>query len=272
INQMEEVRLSRVHLVIPEKKFFEEGDLASASVILHLEPGAFLAPKRINGIATMVASSVPDLRVGNVSIVDATGKLLTEVIREGEEVPIGSRNWEIRRSVEDGLQKKAQELLDDVLGPGRSIVKVSADLNFEQLERTTEFYGTDEAAVLSEERNVEQYTGMDTASRSIEQTVTNYELDKTLEHFVASSGDVRRLTVAVLVDGSYDISPGGGEEEPPVYIPRTPQERQQIEDLVSNALGIDPGRGDQVTVQNLQFDRRDELAELASIRSVERKV
>lgn len=270
INQMEEVRLSRVHLVIPEKKFFEEGDLASASVVLHLEPGAFLIPKRINGIAAMVASSVPDLRVENVSIVDATGKLLTEVIREGEEVPIGSRNWEIRRSVEDGLQKKAQELLDDVLGPGRSIVKVSADLNFEQLERTMESYGTEEAAVLSEERNVEQYTGADTAMRSIEQTVTNYELDKTLEHFVASSGDLRRLTVAVLVDGSYDIGPGGEEE--PVYIPRTPQERTQIEDLVTNALGIDPGRGDEVTVQNLQFDRRDELAELASIRSVERKV
>ena len=272
INQMEEVRLSRVHLVIPERKFFEEGDLASASVVLHLEPGAFLTPKRINGIAAMVASSVPDLQVENVSIVDATGELLTEVIREGEEVPIGSRNWEIRRSVEEGLQKKAQELLDDVLGPGRSIVKVSADLNFEQLERTTEFYGTDEAAVLSEERNVEQYTGTDTAMHSIEQTVTNYELDKTLEHFVASSGDLRRLTVAVLVDGSYDTSPGGSEEEPPVYIPRTPQERQQIEDLVSNTLGIDPGRGDQVTVQNLQFDRRDERAEQASIRSVERRV
>ena len=271
INQMEEVRLSRVHLVIPERKFFEEGDLASASVVLHLEPGAFLTPKRINGIAAMVASSVPDLQVGNVSIVDATGELLTEVFRAGEEVSIGSRNWEIRRSVEESLQRKAQELLDDVLGPGRSIVKVSADLNFEQLERTTEFYGTDEAAVLSEERNVEQYTGTDTASRSIEQTVTNYELNKTLEHFVASSGDLRRLTVAVLVDGSYDISPGGSEEEP-LYQPRTQQELNRLETLVTNALGIDPGRGDQVTVQNLQFDRRDELAELASIRSVERRV
>ncbi len=269
INQMEEVRLSRVHLVIPERKFFEEGDLASASVVLHLEPGGFLTPRRINGIAAMVASSVPDLQVGNVSIVDATGELLTEVIREGGEVPIGSRNWEIRRSVEEGLQKKVQELLDDVIGPGSSIVKVSADLNFEQLERTTEFYDTDEAAVLSEERNVEQYTGTDTASRQIEQTVTNYELNKTLEHFVASSGDMRRLTVAVLVDGSYDIGDGEGE---PIYRARPQQDLDRIRDLVTNALGIDPVRGDQITVETMQFDREDELAELASIRTVERRV
>jgi len=268
INQMDEVRMSRVHLVMPERKFFEEGELASASVVLHLESGAYLPPKRINGIAAMVANSVPDLRVDNVSIVDATGKLLTEVIREGEEGPIGSRNWEIRRSVEENLQKKVQDLLDDVIGPGSSIVKVSADLNFEQLERTTEFYDTDEAAVLSEERNVEQFTGMDTASRNIEQTVTNYELNKTLEHFVASSGDMRRLTVAVLVDGSYDIGDGEGE---PIYIPRPQQDLDRIQDLVINALGIDPVRGDQITVETMQFDREDELAELASIRTVERR-
>ena len=268
INQMEEVRLSRVHLVIPEKKFFEEEELATASVILHLEHGAYLPPKRVNGIAVMVANSVPNLHVDKVSIVDATGKLLTEVIREGEEAPIGSRNWEIRRSVEESLQGKVQDLLDDVLGPGSSIIKVSADLNFEQLERTSETYGTEEAAVLSEERNIEQYTGMDTASRNIEQTVTNYELDKTLEHFVASSGEIRRLTVAVLVDGSYDIGDGEGE---PIYTARPQQDLDRIGGLVASALGIDPARGDQVTVETMQFDRKDELAELASITSIERK-
>jgi len=270
INQMDEVRLSRVHLVIPEKKYFEEDERASASVVLHLEPSAFLSPRRINGIAALVANSVPDLDVENVTIVDATGKLLSEAFREGE-VPIGSRNWEIQRSVEEGLQRKAQELLNDVLGPSRSIVKVSADLNFEQLERTTETYDTDEAAVLSEERNVEQYTGTDTSARSIEQTVTNYELNKRLEHFIASSGELRRLTVAVLVDGSYDIGTNARGEEEAVYVPRAQDELDRLGDLVANALGIDPARGDQVTVQNLQFEREDELAELASIRSVERR-
>ncbi|UCD36926.1 MAG: flagellar M-ring protein FliF [Fidelibacterota bacterium] len=271
INQMDEVKMSRVHLVIPERKFFEEEDVSSASVVLHLESGAFLTPRQINGIAAMVANSVPDLRAQNVSIVDASGKLLSEVLREDEEISIGSQNWEVRRSVEEGLQKKVQELLDDVLGPGRSMVRVSADLNFEQRERTTEFYDTDEAAVLSEERNVEQYTGIDTSMRNIEQTVTNYELNKTFEHFVASSGEVRRLTVAVLVDGSYDIGTNEGGEQEATYIPRTPQEIERLETLVANALGINPERGDQVTVQNMQFDREDELAELASIRSVERR-
>jgi flagellar M-ring protein FliF len=271
INQMEEVKMSRVHLVIPERKFFEEGEQSSASVVLHLQPGAILSPRRINGIAALVANSVPDLRAENVSIVDATGKLLSEVIREGEEIPVGSKNWEVRRSVEEGLQMKVQELLDDVLGPGKSVVKVSADLNFEQIERTTTFYDPDNTAVLSEERNVEQYTGTDTSMRSIEQTVTNYELNQTLEHFVASSGEVRRLTVAVLVDGSYSIGINGEGVQEATYVPRDPQEIEQLQTLVTNAIGIDTERGDEVTVENMQFDREDELAELASIRSVERR-
>jgi flagellar M-ring protein FliF len=271
INQMEEVRMSRVHLVIPERKIFEEGELASASVVLHLESGAYLTPRQINGIAAMVANSVPDLRAENVSIVDASGKLLSEVIREGGEIPVGNQNWEIRRSVEQGLEQKAQVLLEDVLGPGRAVVRVSADLNFTKLERTSTTYGTEEAAVLSEERNVEQYTGADTARRNIEQTVTNYELDTFQEHYVASSGDINRLTVAVLVDGSYRIDTNADGDEEPVYVPRTPQEIDRINALVSSALGISTDRGDVVTVEHMRFDREDELAELASIRAVERK-
>jgi flagellar M-ring protein FliF len=271
INQMDEVRMSRVHLVIPERKIFEEGELASASVVLHLEPGAYLSPRQINGIAAMVSNSVPDLRTGSVSIVDASGKLLSEVIREGDEIPIGSQNWEIRRSVEQGLQQKAQALLEDVLGPGRAVVRVSADLNFTKLERTSTTYGTDEAAVLSEERNVEQYTGVDTARRNIEQTVTNYELDTYQEHYVGSSGDIQRLTVAVMVDGSYRIDTNADGDQEPVYVPRPQPEIDRISALVTSALGINIDRGDVVTVEHMRFDREDELAELASIRAVERK-
>lgn len=270
INQMAEVRMSRVHLVIPEKKFFEEPGGASASIVLHLQPIAFLTPRQIQGMAVMVANSVPDLLVENVSIVDATGKLLTDIIRAEGGTPVGSRNWEIRRNVEVALQRKVQDILDDVLGPDRSIVRVAADLNFETLERTRTFYGTDEAAVLSEEINTENFTGTDTSSRSIQQTVTNYELDKTVEYFVASSGDLRRLTVAVLVDGSYPTTTNADGEEGPVYQPRPQSELDQLAALVSSALGVDASRGDQIEVQNLRFERKDELAELASISALER--
>ena len=269
INQMDEVRMSRVHLVIPEQKFFEAADLSTASVVLHLQPGAFLSPRRINGIAALVGNSVPDLDPERVSILDASGKLLTALVRDDGQVSLGSRNWDIRRSVEEGLQRKAQELLDDVLGSGRSSVKVSAELNFEQMERTMETFGTDEAAVLSEERNVERHIGMDTTSRSIEQTVTNYELDRTLEHFVASTGDIRRLTVAVLLD--HRIVPSGDGDTAATYLPRTQPELAGIEALVADALGIDPNRGDKITVENLEFDHITELAELASIQSIERQ-
>lgn len=270
INQMAEIRMSRVHLVIPEKKFFEEPGGASASIVLHLQPTAFLTPRQIQGIGIMVANSVPDLLVENVSIVDATGKLLTNYLRNEGEVSLGSRNWEIRQNVEVGFQRKVQDILDDVLGPDRSIVRVSVDLDFETLERTRTFFGTEEAAVLSEEISVENFTGTDTSSRSIQQTVTNYELDKTVEYFVASSGDLRRLTVAVLVDGSYQMMTNADGEEELVYQPRPQSELDQLAALVSSALGVDVGRGDVIEVQNLQFDRKDELAELASISALER--
>ncbi len=270
IAQMDEVRTARVHLVIPEKRLFEDKDGSSASVVLHLEPGAFLRPRQIKGIAMMIANSVPGLLANNVSIVDAGGTLLSDALQDGEGAPIGSGNWEITRSVEIELQKKAQELLDDVLGSGRSRVKVSADLNFEQLERTREFYDTEDAAVLSEETNSEYFTGADTSNRRVEQAVTNYELNKTVEHFVASSGEVRRLTVAVLVDGKYSRPPGAAETEVASYEPRIQQELDQIQALMVTALGLDLERGDLIEVQNMQFDRVLEMAEEATMRTAER--
>ncbi len=270
INMMDEIRMCRVHLVIPEERFFEDEKASSASIVLHLEPTAYLRPRQIKGIAMMVANSVPELLEENVNIVDATGKLLTVAIKENGDYPIGSRNWEIRRSVEFELQKKAQELMDDVLGSGKSRVKISAELNFEQLERTSEFYDTEDAAILSEEHNSESFTGTDTSRRVIEQSVTNYELNKTVEHFIASSGDLRRLTVAVLVDGRYVTRTDTEGETVRTYQPRSDTELGQFSALISTALGIDATRGDRIEVQNMQFDRELELAEAASMRSIER--
>lgn len=271
INQLEEIRLSRVHLVIPEKRFFEGGEEATAAIILHLKPGASLRRQQIRGIAMMVANSVPDLQQENVTIVDASGQLLTESITAGGPAPVGSLNWEIRQSVETQLQKKAQDLINDVLGPGKSVIKVSADLNFEQFEQTREIFDTENSAILSEERSIERFLGADTASRNIEQTVTNYELNKTVEHFVRASGEIRRLTVAVLVDGSYSMSTDANGDEILVYTPRTQVVLDQISALISSALGTDANRGDVVEVQNIQFNREEELANLASVRSGERQ-
>ncbi len=270
LNQMDEVKSSRVHLVMPERRLFEDEDNASASIILHLESRSFLRPDQIKGIAAMVANSVPDLKLGNVSIVDASGNLLTEALLEGQS-PMGGRNWEIQSSVEADLQKKAQDLLDNILGSNRSKIKVSATLNFEQLERTREFYGTEDAAVLSEESNVERFTGADTSNRLIEQSVTNYELDKTVERFVASSGTIQRLTVAVLVDGIHEVSTDAAGQKTMSYLKRPQTELDQIQALVSTALGLDPDRGDKIEVQNMRFDREMEFAEVASVEAASRK-
>lgn len=270
LNQLDEVRMSRVHLVIPEKKFFDEMATATAAVTLHLQPGTYLGRRQIQGITAMIANSVPDLKQENVSVLDASGKLLTDSIHDRDGAGFGSKNWEVRQAVERELQNKAQIILDNLLGIGRSRVSVAAILNFEQLERVSETFDTEDSAIRSEETSTENFMGSDTSNRSLQQTVTNYELNKTIETFVASTGDITRLTVSVLVDGKYNLGTNADGDEINVYEPRSQTDLVAIEALIASAIGIDRNRGDEIVVENLQFDRVEELAQLASIRSIER--
>ena len=113
INQMEEVRQSRVHLVIPEKRLFVEEDKGSASIVLFLELGSYLSRQQTRGIAVLVANSVEGIDLENVSIIDAQGNVLFEEIIETNEAFAGSDEWEIRDNVEQNLQIKVQKMRSD---------------------------------------------------------------------------------------------------------------------------------------------------------------
>lgn len=249
INEIEAIDQSRVHLVLPEQRLFEEQQKkATASVILRIKPHTQLDEKQISGITNLVAASVEGLEPEAVTIVDTHGRMLTKKEHDDEMIGASSSQYELRKNVENYLGKKAQSMLDEVLGDNNAIVRVSAELSFDKVSRTSEQVDPDNVAVLSEERNEESTANTDTTYFKRENTITNYELNKTVEQYQSSIGDIKKLSVAVFVNGVFQ-----SDEEP--NVPRSDEEIQKITDIVKNAVGFSADRNDEIEVQQLAFDR-----------------
>jgi len=255
INQFPGVLNCRVHLALPEEKLFEKEKNGKASVVLYLNPGGSIDEEQVKGISALVANSVDGIEADAVVVVDSGGNLLSD--SQGEKTVMGStgNQWDLKNSVESRLQMKVQDILDGVLGYQNSIAKVSVDLNFEKIERTVEAFDPDKVVILSEERQTESSFGQDSASYSKENVLTNYELNKSVEHFVSPTGDISRITVAVLVNGTYVNEEDEEGNVTKFYQVRQEKEMQQISDLVKSAVGFDYERGDVIEVENIRFDR-----------------
>ncbi len=246
ISQIEDVLQARVHLVIPEQALFEEQQKkTTASVVLKLKPHTVLEKKQIAGIANLIAASVEGLQAEEVIIVDTIGRVLTRNRSRDDAIELSSSQHELKRNVEEYLSTKAQSMLDKVLGENNSIVRVSAELNFDKITRTSESVDPENYAVLSEERNEEKSTTIDTTNYERENTVTNYELNKVVEHFESSIGEIKRLSVAVFVNG---VSEGQEQQQNGAEI-------EKITTIVKNAVGFKEERDDQIEVQQFAFDR-----------------
>ncbi len=259
INQFPGVKNSRVHLVLPENRLFEQENTGSASVVLYLNPGRSLGSEQIKGIAALVANSVQGIEADKVVVVDSDGNILSES-SSGESSFMANTQWDMRHAVETKLQHKVVNLLEGVVGPQNAIVQVSADMNFEKVERTSEIYDPENVAIISEERHTGTSRDLDSLNstnqiQENEDVITNYEINKTVEHYVGNTGTINRLTVAVLVNGTYTTTLDENGEEVREYTPRSKKELAQLEALVKSAVGFDPDRGDMVEVQNLPFEK-----------------
>lgn len=271
INQFPGVMNSRVHLAIPEGKLFQDEKGGKGSVVLYLIPGTYLDREQVKGIGALVANSVDGIEPDAIVVVDSEGHLLSD--NQGEQAVMGSTGsqWDLKIAVESRIQAKVQDILDGVLGFQNSVVKVAADLNFEQIERTTEAYDPENVVILSEERQTETSLGADSAEYAKENVLTNYELNKTTEHYVAPSGDMQQLTVAVLVNGKYSKIVDDDGNETKEYVPRSSKELTQIAALVKSAVGFNEDRGDLVQVENIQFDISAVEEDLAYFEEAESK-
>lgn len=236
INSLNGVKKARVHIVIPEKALFEKDQKQpTASVTLQLAGENVLSRLDIRGIQNLVASSVEGLAPNNVTVVDHRGRIISESEVDPNSV-LGKTQTQHEQQirVEQYLTNKVQSLLDGVLGPGNSEVRVSAELDFTQIEKTITDYNPDRQVVRSEQTNTQNAKTVDSLqypapNRTVENssTITNYEIPQTIEKIVNGVGTIKRITVGALINGTYKVVEKDGKKQIE-YIPRSEEEIKKI--------------------------------------------
>lgn len=266
IMEIHEIKAARVHIVIPKERLFaKDKKETTASILLKLS-GGDLSRRQLAGIKHLVASSVEGLRPANISIIDYEGDLLSSDNERDELAGLSSSQLGVRKEVESYLEEKAQSMLDDVIGMNKAVVRISAELDFTQVERTNESYDANGAVVRSEERTENSSNSSDKQPESAveseednkaEATITNYEIPRTVERIVNSVGIVKRLSVAVMLDGVVEQVDDGEGNLTSSYSPRSQEEIDRLTSVVKSAVGFDGDRNDQVEVYNIAFDHED---------------
>lgn len=287
IASMISVRNARVHLAIPKDSvFIRDERKPSASVFVELFAGRKLERDQVAAIANLVASSIPELRFEDVTVVDQRGRLLNSRDVDTEAV-LAAKQLEYTQKIEERLLNRVNSILMPVVGSERFRAEVSADIDFTAVEQTDEIYNPDLPALRSEQTNKETRVGSLAAmgipgalsnqppgptavpeeargagvvgqqtneskrpGSSRDQATRNYELDRSISYTRHQQGRVRRLSVAVVVDDLSGIDPATGASN---RTPWTENELERLRVLVQDAVGFSARRGDSVNVINSPF-------------------
>lgn len=261
IGKMRGIEQAQVHLALSEQSTFRSADRpVEASVVLKLRSGQTPAQDVVQGIQHLVASSVDGLENAKVTVLDETGRLLSLPDEPGSLAALSNRQLIVQREVESYLERKAEDMLAQVVGAGNVRVRVAANINFDRVERTTESVDPDRQAITNEQR-AEIIPGPQGGAGSTTSTM-NYENSRSLESFSGAIGNVKRLSVAVLVNEKPAPADAAAAAAPATQA-RTEQELAQIEALVRGAVGADAERGDVVSVASLAFTAPAAFAEPA---------
>ncbi len=281
ITEFPEIERARVHIVMPHKSLFiEEQSPTTASVILKLVEGKTLNQKQIEAIVNLVALSVEGLDKSQITVADVAGKLLYQPDADDSVQGLTLGQLEYRTALQRNIEQRIEQLLTPVVGMGKVIAKVNADVDFSQKTISKEIYDPSSAVVRSEQRTEEQTRGranieggapdpnfrgdgfngsLSSQDSDRETRTTNFEINKEQQSIVVPVGEIDRLSVAVIVDGTWQ-APADGKGEP-VWVPRTQEEITRITDLVRNAVGFSQARGDSIEVSNISFGEPDMFGE-----------
>ena len=281
IAQMDAVDTARVSVVIPEQRLFlEQQKPSTASVLLRLRPGTTLGQNQVKSIIHLVSHSVDGLQPEDVTVVDTGGRILSDMIADSMIIyppdgrsTVTSVQRELERQRERELESKARLMLEQVFGPGKVVVRVKVDLDFDKRSRSLVEYTpnpeTGQGIPRSNQREEESYNGqgqpvgsnpgtttnipgyaINTQNVNSEYnkgtSTTNYEITTRKSDEVVTPGGVRRLTASVLVDGDLDEARLG-----------------ELREVVSSAIGYSEARGDSLVVKGMKFSTSfaDSLAE-----------
>ncbi len=271
INGLDEIQSSRVHIALPKDSLFsEQQKRPTASVTLRLKSGKTIRPGQIEGIVHLVASSIEGMNPDDVMVVDSRGTILSAGQNDSKLSKLTSSQVDFQRNTEKDLAGRIQSMLENVVGKGKAVVRVTAELDFRVTEKTEESYDSEAPVVRSVQRNSDKTNAVlktgalsENPEKEKLDEIINYEINKVTNKTVMPVGDTKKLSIAVLVDGTYKKNEKGEE----VYQPRTKNEIDSIEDLVRKSAGINAQRGDQVVVTNMPFRKADvEEAESPSIK------
>lgn len=249
ISQMRGVEAAQVHLALQESSFLQdENGSSEASVVLRLRSGTRAEDSVVEGVQFLVASSVEGMIPDNVSVLDDRGRLLSNP--EGDNgIGLTSRQLQVRSQIEEHLESKAEVLAARMVGPGNASVRVSVELDFDQIDRTVESINGDQQVVVSEEKAEITPETEDQGAGSVT-TSTTFDTPRSIETVSRGGARLTRLTVAVvLADRRIEASDGSVTFEA-----RTPREIQAVEAVVSNAVGISPDRGDAISVVSVPYE------------------
>ena len=275
ISSMDSIRSARVHIVLPQRELFSrESRSSSASVFLGIQTNSAIERQQIAAIQSLVASAIPNLKANNVSIIDSNGNLMAKGGEE-EESLLSLKTEDLRRNFETRMQRNIEEQISRIVGYGKVTAIVNAEMNFDQIRMNEELYSPEGQVLRSSQTTQEDSSeseagssnnvgiennlpgisgdllgdGGPSAQNSRSEEVTNYEISKTIRNTIRQSGQVKKLSLSVLVDGRYEQDEEGNK----TYNPRSQEEMGQISALVRTAVGFDEDRGDVIEIVNLQF-------------------
>jgi flagellar M-ring protein FliF len=281
ITSLDAVQSARVHITQPERSVFsKQSSPATASVMLRLNHGKEVVKAQIKGMANLVAGSVPGLTKENVTIVDVFGNLLYPLEEEEQGLAGEATRLAYQRDIERSYVQRIEQMLLKVLGPGRVVARVNADMDFSMNEREEESFDPG-GQVLRSERTVDEGQGLsdrggipgvvsnlsndpkllapkDSSDRKNgrSEQVRNFEVSRAVSRTSQPRGKLTRISAAVLVDGSpvtVAAAKEGEPSSPPAFKPLEQEMLSQIDTIVKTAIGFDASRGDTVSVENVPF-------------------
>lgn len=278
ISSLSRIRAARVHLVLPRRELFSrERGKASATIVIKILGRAEFDRPQVLAIQHLVASAVPGLNPNRVSVIDSRGNLLARSNPANETEQVAASNADaLRRAYEARMARRIEQLLERSVGAGKVSARVSAEMDFDRIVTNSETFDPDSQVARSTQVVEEETTAADKGSqgsvsvsaaiadptaasagkaagssnRSLRtESTTNYEISKTVRRHVRESGVVRRLSVAVIVDGIYTKAADGKQ----TYKPRDAKEMAKLTALVRSTIGYSASRSDTVEVVNMRF-------------------
>lgn len=280
INTLTAVKQSKVILALPNKKtFLEEGGKPSASVVVELHQGKELSAEQIRGVRYLVANAIEGMDPESVAVLDERGKMLTQ--HSDGSTAGTSEILDLKGKIEREYEGRIESILSKVVGQTRVVAKVDATLNNKVVSSIEEIVDPEKTAIRAQQSEEESLDGSrvnpagvpgsrsnlpgaeDAGQVGFKQDVkkeiktTNFEVPKTVRNVKEAAGNLEKISVAVVVDGVFQVVKNDKGEEETKWMPRSAEELKKYEEIVKNAVGFNAARGDSVKIENIQFQPED---------------